>query len=75
MFPDKIANVLIKNRCDIADFEHALDIVEEKAWGEYIVIKRDIVSEEQQIKILLFKDEDSIRIINKEVTSLIVSKE
>jgi hypothetical protein len=75
MLPDKIANVLIKNRCDIADFEHALDIVEEKAWGEYIVIKRDIVSEEQQIKILLFKDEDSIRIINKEVTSLIVSKE
>jgi hypothetical protein len=32
------------------------------------------VGEEQQIKVLLFKDENSIRIINKEMTSLIVGK-
>ena len=74
MLPDKVANVLVTNRCDIADFEHSLDIIEEKAWGSCIVIKRDIVGEEQQIKVLLFKDENSIRIINKEMTSLIVGK-
>lgn len=72
MLPDKVSNVLIKNECDISDFEQALDIIEEKAWGSYIVIKRDIVGEEQQLKVLLFKDKENIRIINKEVTSIIL---
>jgi hypothetical protein len=71
MLPDKVANILIKNRCDISDFEHALDIIEEKSWGSYIVIKRDIVGEEQQVKALLFKDENTIKIINKEIKSLV----
>ena len=37
MLPDKIANVLIKNNADIADFEHCLDIIEEKLWGSSVV--------------------------------------
>jgi hypothetical protein len=75
MLPDKVANVLIKNQCDVADFEHALDIIEEKLWGSYIVIKRDIISEEQQLKVLLFKSESNIRIINKEIKTILINQD
>jgi hypothetical protein len=74
MLPDKVANILIKNQCDISDFEHALDIIEEKAWGSHIVVKRDIVGEEQQIKLLTFKDENIVKIENRPIKSIVVNE-
>jgi hypothetical protein len=74
MLPDKVANILIKNQCDISDFEHALDIIEEKAWGSHIVVKRDIVGEEQQIKLLTFKDENIVKIENRPIKSIVVKE-
>ena len=74
MLPDKVANILIKNQCDISDFEHALDIIEEKAWGSHIVVKRDIVGEEQQIKLLIFKDENIVKIENRPIKSIVVNE-
>tara|TARA_Y100000114_G_C11752036_1_gene324856 strand:+ start:706 stop:1179 length:474 start_codon:yes stop_codon:yes gene_type:complete len=74
MLPDKVANILVKNQCDISDFEHALDIIEEKAWGSHIVIKRDIVGEEHQIKLITFKDENNVKIENKPIKSIMVGE-
>ena len=74
MLPDNVANVLVKNPCDISDFEHALDIVEEKAWGSHIIVKRDIVEEEHQIKVLVIKDEKNIKIENRPIKSIVVGE-
>ncbi len=67
MLPDKVANVLIKNDADISDFEHALDIIENQEWESFVVIKRSIVDEEEQVKVLQILSEDKIKIFNKDI--------
>ena len=74
MLPDRINSVLTANRSDIADFEHALDIIENERWGETIVIKRSIVGEIENIKILQIDGENKIKILNKEINTILVGK-
>jgi len=74
MLPDRINSVLTANRSDIADFEHALDIVENERWGETIVVKRSIVGEIENIKILQIDGENKIKILNKEINTILVGK-
>ena len=74
MLPDRINSVLTTNRSDIADFEHALDIIENERWGETIVVKRSIVGEIENIKILQLDGENKIKILNKEINTILVGK-
>lgn len=74
MLPDKISNVLTSNRADIADYEHALDIVENQLWGSIIVLKRSIVGESENVKVLQIDSESKIKILNKEINTIVMSK-
>ena len=74
MLPEKVSSVLIKNDADISDFEHALDIVEEEAWGSYVVVKRSIVGEEEQVKILQIESLDKIKIFSKSINSTVLGE-
>jgi hypothetical protein len=67
MLPDKVANVLIKNDADISDFEHALDIIDNKEWESFVIVKRSIIDEEEQVKVLQIISEDKIKIFNKDI--------
>ena len=66
---------LTKNRADIADFEHALDILDNKRWGENIVVKRSIVNDIENVKILQINSEDIIRLFNKEINTIVMGRE
>ena len=74
MLPDKISNVLTSNRADIADYEHALDIVENQLLGSIIVLKRSIVGESENVKVLQIDSESKIKILNKEINTIVMSK-
>tara|TARA_B100000282_G_C31661265_1_gene457629 strand:- start:23 stop:496 length:474 start_codon:yes stop_codon:yes gene_type:complete len=73
--PDKFFNYLIENNCNLADFEHVKDIIEEKRWGENVVIRRDIVDEKQQIKYITINNKNSFQINSDIIEDLIVSYE
>ena len=66
MIPQKISNFLISNNVDLSTWEHIKDIIDEKRWGEPVVIKRDIIDEKQQIKYIELDSNLSIK-INLEV--------
>lgn len=72
MLPEKVNKVLNANRADIADFEHALDIVESESWGERIVVKRSIVGDIENVKILQIDGEQKIKLYNKEIGTVVV---
>ena len=74
MLPEKISTVLTSNRADIADYEHALDIVENQLWGSMIVLKRSIVGESENVKVLQIESESKIKILNKEINTIVMSK-
>jgi len=73
--PDRIFKYLIENNCNIADFEHAKDIIQEKRWGESIVIRRDIVKEKQQVKYIVVNDKNNFQVKSDVIEDLIVSYE
>lgn len=54
MLPESITNILESYDCEIATWEHCLFIVQNKKWGEHVVLTRK--NEDQQIhgKILKF---------------------
>ena len=70
--PDKLCNVLNKHNCDMSVWEHCLDIIEEKRWGEFVVIKRDVIDENQNVKILLINSESSFKIENKIINTTLM---
>ena len=53
--PERLSNVLLKNNVDFSNWEHIIDIFEEKRWGESVVLRRDIMGEKQHVKILEIK--------------------
>lgn len=73
MLPERLSNIFIKNNCSIADIEHAIDIIEEERWGEHVVIRRDVIEEEEQIKLVRIVDERRFQIETKTIKSLFLS--
>lgn len=72
--PNKFFNYLVENNCTLADFEHVKDILEEKRWGENVIIRRDIVDEKQQIKYITINDKKSFKVNSDIIEDLIVSQ-
>ena len=70
--PDKLNNILIKLDCDISIWEHCLDIIEEKRWNEFVVLKRDIIDENEQVKILKILSEDRFKIQNEIINTTVI---
>jgi hypothetical protein len=69
--PDKLVNTLIKVDSDISTWEHCLDIIEEKRWGEHVVLSRDIINENEHVKILFINNENQFKIENKIINTLV----
>ena len=70
--PDKLSQALIKADCDISVWEHCLDILEEERWNEFVVLSRDIINENQQVKILRFINENRFKIENQIINSTVI---
>jgi len=62
MMPQNISNFLVSNNVDISTWEHVKDIIDEKRWGEPVIIKRDIIDEKQQIKYIELDSKLTIKI-------------
>ena len=71
MLSDRLCNVLAKYNCDMSIWEHAHDIIDNSEWGNSIVIKRDIIDEQQHVKILFILGENKFKIENKVINDLI----
>ena len=54
-------------------WEHLADIYDEERWGELIVIKRDVINEEQHVKLLYILGENKFKIINEQIRSTIIN--
>lgn len=74
MLPDRISNILMKSECDLATWEHVLDIIEEERWGEISVIKRDILGEKQQVKFIEILSENKIKIKTETIEDTIIGE-
>jgi len=70
MLPDRIRNILDETDSDISNYEHALDIIEERRWGEPIVIKREIIGEIEQVKIIEILGKENIKIFVERINNL-----
>jgi len=75
MLPVKIGNIFNEINTDISNFEHALDIIESKRWGESIVIQRDILGEIEQVKIITINSRDNIKIQLEKIDNLAIKTE
>ena len=73
--PDRLNQILSKLDCDISIWEHCLDVIEEERWNETIVLKRDIVDENQQVKILKILSENKFKIENASINNTIILTE
>jgi hypothetical protein len=71
MLPERLANSLLKNDCSLADMEHAIDILAEHRWGETLILKRDIISEEEQVKIIKILSETKFQIDTKKIKTIL----
>ncbi len=72
MLSDKMNNFLHKVSADISTWEHVLDIIEEKRWGEDVIINREIIDEKQHVKILKIISEEKFKITSEIINDLIL---
>lgn len=56
MLPIPVSEMLENYGCDIPTWEHALFILNEKTWGDFIILERNRTDEGFDGKILRFKD-------------------
>jgi len=70
--PERLSNLLLKLDCDISIWEHCLDVIENERWEEIIVLNRDIIDENQHVKILKIQSENKFKIENKVINSTII---
>lgn len=73
--PLNIRNYLLENKCDLSSFEHVQHIIEEKRWGENVVIKRDIMGEKQYVKFITIKSNDSFEVTNETIEDIAIKGE
>ena len=71
MLSNKAVSILEKTEADIATWEQFLDVIEEKRWGEKIVIKRDIIDEHEHVKIVEILAEEKFKIYSEVIKNLI----
>ena len=74
MLPLRIRNVLDESGTDISNYDHALDIIESKRWGESIVIQRDILGEKEQIKMITILSKENIKISLETIDNLSIKE-
>ena len=68
---EKAARILEKTDPDISTWEQTLHCIEEKRWGEKIVIKRDIIDEMEHVKILEVLGESKFKIYSDVIRDII----
>ena len=71
MLPKELSNILNSNTTDISNYEHALDIIENKRWGEFLILKREIVNETEQIKVLTINNTNRFKISIEKINNII----
>ena len=62
MLPQSIQDIFENYGCEIPDWEHALFILENKKWGEHIILNRKEEMDDISGKILKFYDSGKYRI-------------
>lgn len=71
MLPSPVVDLLENYDCDTPTWEHALFIVNEKKWGDFIILERNSIDEGFDGKILRFKENNRYAIepfIDRRVT-------
>lgn len=71
MLPERLVNTLIKLETDISNWEHIVDIFEEKRWGEEVVLRRDIIDEKQHVKTLEIISFETFKIKNNIISDIV----
>ena len=74
MLPERLTSTLIKLETDMSNWEHILDIIEEKRWGEEVVLRREVINEKQHVKIIKINSESSFKIENKIIEDVLVRR-
>ena len=69
--PSRLENILRNYNCDISSWEHVEDIIDEKRWGESIILKREIINEKTNVKILEILNENTFKIKNEIIDEFI----
>ena len=72
MIPDIIVNILNEYDADISSYDHVIDIIEERRWGEFIVLKRDIINENEVVKILSIHGKNKVKISTETINNTIL---
>ena len=62
---EKISNILSVNNCDFATWEHVLDVIEEERWGENIILSRQIVDSQQNVKVLNIFENSKVKLATR----------
>ena len=70
----RLSEFLEKVDADIATWEHIVDIVEEKRWGEKVVIKRDIIDSVEHVKIISITGDDRFKVASESIRDVIVGE-
>lgn len=60
--PDQLFETLSQYNCDVADYQYAQFIIDNKEWGSHLVLKREELDGSVQGKLLTFVEEDKYRI-------------
>jgi len=72
--PKKLSQILIENNATLADYEHAFDIINDKEWGSYIVLGREIHDDKEHVKLIEILSSMDFKIKNEIIEDLVVNK-
>lgn len=73
--PDKISNFLVRQDYDMSVFEHVLDIIDNEAWNELVVLSREVINEDLHVKILQIISENRFKIKKEIINNQFIIKE
>ena len=62
MLPTPAANTLENYQCDLPTWEHALFIINEKKWDDFVVLERNTIDDGFEGKLLRFKGDNKYSI-------------
>ena len=69
--PDNIAKVLDDHKCDLSTYELVEDIMDNEIFPYEVILSREIVDEEHNIKILNILSQNKIKISNESIRTII----